>query len=103
MTYTDFRAGTKNRYGRIWDLFHWKRLGLATYAHWHGIELGNVDDKDASLFLSRYRTRREDWNWVCSIVRSLQVRGRRRLRATLECVTWILTERAFGFHTARRH
>jgi predicted GH43/DUF377 family glycosyl hydrolase len=32
------------------DLFHWKRLGLATYAHWHGIELGNVDDKDASLF-----------------------------------------------------
>ena len=32
------------------DLFHWKRLGLATYAHWHGIELGDVDDKDASLF-----------------------------------------------------
>ncbi len=32
------------------DLFHWERLGLATYAHWHGIDLGNVDDKDASLF-----------------------------------------------------
>jgi predicted GH43/DUF377 family glycosyl hydrolase len=32
------------------DLFHWQRLGLATYAHWHGIELGGVDDKDASLF-----------------------------------------------------
>jgi predicted GH43/DUF377 family glycosyl hydrolase len=32
------------------DLFHWKRLGLATYAHWHGLELGDVDDKDASLF-----------------------------------------------------
>ena len=32
------------------DLFHWERLGLTTYAHWHGIELGNVDDKDASLF-----------------------------------------------------
>ena len=32
------------------DLFHWKRLGLATYAHWHGIELADVDDKDASLF-----------------------------------------------------
>jgi len=31
-------------------LFHWKRLGLATYAHWHDIELANVDDKDASLF-----------------------------------------------------
>jgi predicted GH43/DUF377 family glycosyl hydrolase len=32
------------------DLFHWKRLGLATYAHWHGIDLCNVDDKDANLF-----------------------------------------------------
>jgi predicted GH43/DUF377 family glycosyl hydrolase len=32
------------------DLFHWKRLGLATYAHWHGIDLSSVDDKDASLF-----------------------------------------------------
>jgi hypothetical protein len=32
------------------DLFHWKRLGLAAYAQWHNIELGDVDDKDASLF-----------------------------------------------------
>jgi hypothetical protein len=32
------------------DLIHWKRLGLATYAHWHGIELGDVDDKDAGFF-----------------------------------------------------
>jgi hypothetical protein len=103
MTYTAFSPlGPRIAMAESEDLFHWKRLGLATYAHWHGIELGNVDDKDASSFLSRYRTRREDWNWVCSIVRFLQARGRRRLRATLECVTWILTERAFGFHTARR-
>jgi predicted GH43/DUF377 family glycosyl hydrolase len=32
------------------DLLHWNRLGLATYALWHGIELAGVDDKDASLF-----------------------------------------------------
>ena len=32
------------------DLFHWKRLGLATFALWHGIYLADVDDKDASLF-----------------------------------------------------
>jgi len=32
------------------DLFHWQRLGLATFAPYHGIELDNVDDKDASLF-----------------------------------------------------
>jgi predicted GH43/DUF377 family glycosyl hydrolase len=32
------------------DLFHWKRLGLAQFAAYHGIEFGDVDDKDASLF-----------------------------------------------------
>ena len=32
------------------DLFRWQRLGLATFAPYHGIEFGNVDDKDASLF-----------------------------------------------------
>jgi predicted GH43/DUF377 family glycosyl hydrolase len=32
------------------DLFHWKRLGLATFGPYHGIELGGVDNKDASIF-----------------------------------------------------
>ena len=32
------------------DIFHWRRLGLATFASADGIEFGNVDDKDASLF-----------------------------------------------------
>ena len=32
------------------DLFHWKRLGLATFAPYHGIDFVNVDNKDASLF-----------------------------------------------------
>ena len=32
------------------DLFHWKRLGLATFAPYHGIDFVHVDDKDASLF-----------------------------------------------------
>jgi predicted GH43/DUF377 family glycosyl hydrolase len=51
MTYTAFSPlGPRIAMAESEDLFHWKRLGLATYAHWHGIELGNVDDKDASLF-----------------------------------------------------
>ena len=51
MTYTAFSPlGPRIAMAESWDLFHWKRMGLATYAHWHGIELGNVDDKDASLF-----------------------------------------------------
>jgi len=51
MTYTAFsQQGPRIAMAESEDLFHWNRLGLATYAHWHGIELGDVDDKDASLF-----------------------------------------------------
>ena len=32
------------------DLFHWKRLGLATFAPYRGIDFVHVDNKDASLF-----------------------------------------------------
>jgi beta-1,2-mannobiose phosphorylase / 1,2-beta-oligomannan phosphorylase len=31
-------------------LFHWKRLGLATFAEFQGIDFVHVDNKDASLF-----------------------------------------------------
>jgi predicted GH43/DUF377 family glycosyl hydrolase len=51
MSYTAFSTeGPRIALAMSEDLIHWKRLGLATYAHWHGIELGDVDDKDASLF-----------------------------------------------------
>ncbi len=32
------------------DLFHWKRLGLATFEPFRSIDFVNVDNKDASLF-----------------------------------------------------
>ena len=32
------------------DLFHWTRLGLATFAPYNGVDFVNVDNKDASLF-----------------------------------------------------
>jgi predicted GH43/DUF377 family glycosyl hydrolase len=32
------------------DLFHWKRLGLATFEPYNGIDFVHVDNKDASLF-----------------------------------------------------
>jgi beta-1,2-mannobiose phosphorylase / 1,2-beta-oligomannan phosphorylase len=32
------------------DLFHWKRLGLARFAPYMGIDFVHVDNKDASLF-----------------------------------------------------
>ncbi|MGD0652896.1 MAG: glycosidase [Thermoguttaceae bacterium] len=32
------------------DLFHWERLGLATFDPYHGIDFVHVDNKDASVF-----------------------------------------------------
>ncbi len=32
------------------DLFHWQRLGLATFNPYDGIEFDGVDNKDASVF-----------------------------------------------------
>lgn len=32
------------------DLFHWKRLGLASFEDYRGIEFAHVDNKDASVF-----------------------------------------------------
>jgi predicted GH43/DUF377 family glycosyl hydrolase len=51
MTYAAFSPdGPRIAMAESEDLFRWKRLGLATFALWHGIELADVDDKDASLF-----------------------------------------------------
>jgi predicted GH43/DUF377 family glycosyl hydrolase len=51
MTYAAFSPlGPRIAMAESEDLFHWKRLGLAAFALWHGIDLAGVDDKDASLF-----------------------------------------------------
>ena len=51
MTYTAFSAqGPRIALALSEDLFHWQRLGLATFGPYQGIEFDDVDDKDASLF-----------------------------------------------------
>ncbi|MGC1314095.1 MAG: hypothetical protein WA857_17775, partial [Candidatus Acidiferrum sp.] len=51
MSYTAFSPeGPRIALASSADLFHWQRLGLATFGPWHNTELGDVDDKDASLF-----------------------------------------------------
>jgi len=51
MTYTAFSPrGPRIAMALSADLFHWQRLGVATFGPYHGIECGDVDDKDASLF-----------------------------------------------------
>ncbi len=51
MTYTAFSSlGPRIALAVSKDLFHWTRLGLATFEPYRGIDFVNVDDKDASLF-----------------------------------------------------
>ena len=51
MSYTAFSAqGPRIAFALSADLFHWQRLGLATFAPYHSVHIGDVDDKDASLF-----------------------------------------------------
>src|SRR5271163_4126267 len=51
MTYTAFSAeGPRIALALSKDLFHWQRLGLATFGVYQGMEIGDEDDKDASLF-----------------------------------------------------
>ncbi len=51
MTYTALSpVGPRIALAESEDLFHWKRLGLATFEPYHGIDFVNVDNKDASLF-----------------------------------------------------
>jgi predicted GH43/DUF377 family glycosyl hydrolase len=51
MTYTAYSSqGPRIALAHSGDLIHWQRLGLATFAPFHGIAFDDVDDKDASLF-----------------------------------------------------
>jgi predicted GH43/DUF377 family glycosyl hydrolase len=51
MTYAAFSAqGPRIAMAISEDLFHWRRIGLARFGPYQGIEFDDVDDKDASLF-----------------------------------------------------
>jgi predicted GH43/DUF377 family glycosyl hydrolase len=51
MTYTALSsAGPRIAVAISTDLFHWERLGLATFEPYRGIDFVHVDNKDASLF-----------------------------------------------------
>jgi predicted GH43/DUF377 family glycosyl hydrolase len=51
MSYTAFSPlGPRIAFALSQDLFHWQRLGLATFGKYRGVDVGDEDDKDASLF-----------------------------------------------------
>ena len=51
MTYTALSSqGPRIAIALSDDLFHWQRLGLATFRPYQGLEFNGVDNKDASVF-----------------------------------------------------
>jgi predicted GH43/DUF377 family glycosyl hydrolase len=51
MSYTAFSPrGPRIAFAISEDLFHWERVGLATFLPYKGMEFDDVDDKDASVF-----------------------------------------------------
>jgi len=51
MTYTALsRHGPRIAIAISDDVFHWRRIGLATFQPYNGIAFDGVDDKDASVF-----------------------------------------------------
>lgn len=51
MTYTAFTPdGPRIALAQSTDLFHWERLGLATFQPYEGIHFDGVDNKDACMF-----------------------------------------------------
>ncbi len=51
MSYTAFSSrGPRIALAMSEDLFHWQRMGLATFDPYRDVEFNDVDDKDASLF-----------------------------------------------------
>jgi predicted GH43/DUF377 family glycosyl hydrolase len=51
MTYTALSSkGPRIALALSEDLFHWRRLGLASFSPFAGIDFDGVDDKDASVF-----------------------------------------------------
>ena len=51
MAYTAFSSlGPRIAFAESRDLFHWKRLGLAAFSSFRGVDFAHVDNKDASLF-----------------------------------------------------
>ena len=102
MTYSAYSSqGPRIALAQSVDLFHWQRVGLATFGQYHGTEFGHVDDKDASLF-SVAIPNPSGHPELAMLHRPLfPGTVRRKPPVTPRPVMWILTGKASGFPTAR--
>jgi hypothetical protein len=101
MTYTAFSPqGPRIAVALSSDLFHWQRLGLATFGRYHGIEIGGEDNKDASVLPVYIPNLSGQPNLPCSTGRYFPALVPRKPPAAPRRVRWIWIERVSGFPTA---
>ena len=83
------------------DLFHWQRLGLATFRPYEGIEFDGVDNKDASVFPVAIPD--PDGKPAMAILHRPLFPGTRPEETVCNRrpASWISIERASGFPTVR--
>ena len=75
MTYTAFGSrGPRIALALSGDLFHWKRLGLATFQPYDGLDFNGVNNKDALVFPAPVSDRMVNQPWPSFIVRSFRAR-----------------------------
>ena len=81
------------------DLFHWQRLGLATFRPYDGIEFDGVDNKDASIFPVAIPD--PDGQPAMAILHRPLFPGTRPEETVCQLPSrvWIFIERASGFPT----
>jgi hypothetical protein len=83
MAYTAFSTESQQiAFALSADLFHWERLGLATYGRYQGVEIANLDDKDASLSPSPFPIQPGTWSGHASSAAYLTALVRKRPPAT---------------------
>ncbi len=102
MTYTAFSTqGPRIALALSEDLFHWQRLGLATFGLYQGLDIGDVDNKDASLFPVAIPNPSGHPELGMLHRPLFPAPDRRKPPATPRPVTWISIGRASGFPTAK--
>ena len=102
MTYAAFSArGPRIALALSEDLFHWQRLGLANFGPYQGIEFGDVDDKDASLFPVAIPNPSGHPELAILHRPLFPAPVRRKPPATPRPATWISNGKASGFPTVR--
>ena len=83
------------------DLFHWKRLGLATFDPYYGVDFVHVDDKDASLFPVAVPNHAGKMQLAMLHRHSFPILVPRRQSTRPRSGWWISIMKASGFPTAR--